>query len=60
MHQSGYMKMIMVDGFNSGEWKSIEVRSWIEDKKKKNKSILFQAFNGDVTLKITNDGFETI
>ena len=60
MLQSGYMKMIMVDGFNSGEWKSIEVRSWLEDSSRGKERTFFQAYNGDIVLKITDAGYQII
>ena len=47
-------------GYNSGSWKSIEVREWIEDPSRKTKSISFQAFNGDKKIEITNDGYQEV
>ena len=43
-------------GYNSGNWKSIEVRSWMEEMGAKS----FVAFEGDKTVRITSSGYEVI
>ena len=48
------------NGYNSGNWQSIEVQSWIENNERKTKSTLFKAYEGDVTLKITDKGYTII
>ena len=47
-------------GYNTGSWKSTEVREWIEDPNRKTKSISFQAFNGDKKIEITNNGYREV
>ena len=47
-------------GYNSGSWKSIEVREWIEDPNRKTKSISYQAFNGDKKIEITDEGYQEV
>lgn len=47
-------------GYNSGSWKSIEVREWIESPNRKTKSISFQAFNGDKKIEITDEGYQEV
>lgn len=41
-------------GYNSGSWKSIEVRSWMEEMNTTN----FVAFEGDQTIRFTKEGYE--
>ena len=45
------------NGYNSGNWQSIEVQSWIQNENRKTKSVIFKAYEGDVTLKISDKGY---
>lgn len=47
-------------GYNSGKWKSIEVRSWLENSSLGKERTFFQAYNGDIVLKITDAGYQII
>ena len=44
------------NGYNSGNWKSITVREWMEEKQTTN----ILAFEGDQTIRFTKNGFEKI
>ena len=48
------------NGYNSGSFQSLTVQSWIEDEKRETKSVVFKAYEGDVTLKITDKGYQVI
>ena len=43
-------------GYNSGDWNSIIVREWMEEKNTTN----ILAFEGDQTIQFTKDGFEKV
>ena len=43
-------------GYNSGKWKTVEVRSWVEELGAKT----YKAFEGDQTIRFTSEGFEKI
>ena len=43
-------------GYNTGNWKTIEVRKWMEEKNTTN----ILAFEGDQTIESTNDGFKKV
>lgn len=44
------------NGYNSGKWKSIIVREWMQEKGTTN----YLAYNGDQSVRFTTDGFEQI
>lgn len=41
------------NGYNSGKWKTVEVRSWVDELGAKS----YKAFEGDQTIRFTSDGF---
>ena len=44
------------EGYNSGKWKTIEVRGWVDELGAKS----YKAFEGDQTIRFTSDGFEKV
>ena len=44
------------EGYNSGKWKTVEVRSWVDELGAKS----YKAFEGDQTIRFTSDGFEKV
>ena len=41
------------NGYNSGKWKTVEVRSWVDELGAKS----YKAFEGNQTIRFTSDGF---
>ena len=44
------------EGYNSGKWKTVEVRSWVDELGAKS----YKAFEGDQTIRFTSDRFEKV